>query len=65
MLNDDSGISIDDQWPANHSDNLQSQHSRSGPIVLDPVDNGGNGDVTRPVFSDHAVTIVNYYVAYV
>ena len=46
--NDDSGTSVDDQRPGNNSDNLRSQQLRSGPNVLDPVDDGGSGDVTRP-----------------
>ena len=46
--NDGSDISVDDQRPANNSDNLQSQHLRSFPNVLDPVDDSGSGDVTCP-----------------
>ena len=46
--NDGSDISVDDQRPATNSDHLQSQHSRRGPNVHEPVDDGGSGDVTRP-----------------
>lgn len=45
--NDDSEICVNDEEPANDSDSLQSQHSRSGPNVLDPVDDGRGGDGTR------------------
>ena len=47
--NDGSDISVDDHTPVNNSDNLQNQHSRSGPNVPDPIDDGGSGDaVTCP-----------------
>ena len=48
--NDGSDISVDDQRPATNSDHLQSQHSRSGPNVHEPVDGGGSGDVTHPTW---------------
>ena len=48
MSDDDSDISADDERPGKNSDSLQSQHSRSRLNVLDLVDDGSSGDVTRP-----------------
>ena len=44
-----TNISVDDGRPGNNSESLQSQHLRSGPNVLDQVDDGGSGDVIRSI----------------